>query len=295
MQLSFITSANLDKLAIYLEEMNNKPESHIGFCGEKVSEIRDTLKDEFSDLPLEKSFIVATEGQTVIGALGVDVDKDEGSAEVWGPFTSTNEDVEGEMWNTLMTSLESEVQTFMFFINKNNERATTFVEGLHAENKGSHLILKAHRDHFSSIEDNNIVRIEPQYVDSFKQLHDQLFPDTYYSGQDIIEKLKENDQHLFILKRNDTEIDGYVYFEANPEHAEGNIEFIAVSEKARNKGNATKLIQVALQTLYQYKEIEEITLCVGKTNMKAINLYLAAGFKREHELNYYVYETKSKE
>ena len=49
----------------------------------------------------------------------------------------------------------------------------------------------------------------------------------------------------------------------------------------------TQLIKAALRYLFSYKEIKEITLSVGMENVKALNLYKAAGFKVKYELSYF--------
>ncbi|MEW9502976.1 GNAT family N-acetyltransferase [Jeotgalibacillus marinus] len=46
----------------------------------------------------------------------------------------------------------------------------------------------------------------------------------------------------------------------------------------------TKLLKSALYYLFSFSENNEITLCVGLDNEKAIHLYKAAVFKVEHEL-----------
>ena len=61
---------------------------HIGYCGESKEGIYDTLTSDFSDLELANSFLVAYQDEEIIGAIGLDIDLEDRSAEVWGPFVS---------------------------------------------------------------------------------------------------------------------------------------------------------------------------------------------------------------
>lgn len=65
---------NLHQLAAFLETMNSIDASHIGYCGEEEEEIFDTLSHDFSDIDIEKSFVVAYEEDHLVGALGFDID-----------------------------------------------------------------------------------------------------------------------------------------------------------------------------------------------------------------------------
>lgn len=74
---------NLADLADFLEEMNKEECSHIGYCGENNKEIYDTLINDFSDIEVNQSIVVAYFGDRIVGALGFDIDEENKSAEVW--------------------------------------------------------------------------------------------------------------------------------------------------------------------------------------------------------------------
>ncbi|MGV3465591.1 MAG: GNAT family N-acetyltransferase, partial [Heyndrickxia sp.] len=79
----------------------------------------------------------------------------------------------------------------------------------------------------------------------------------------------------------------YIYVEANPEFGEANIEFFAVKEEFRGKGLGRRLLNIALQWLFSYENIHEVTLCVNSVNEKAIRLYQKAGFEHVHDLCFF--------
>lgn len=289
--MSIILSSpkDMDSLAQFLEEMNQNKETHIGYCGQSKNEIYHTLLQDFSDLDLSKSFAVAYEKEDLRGALGFDIDKANKSAEVWGPFIknpSKNPVLASELWEKANALSDIEINVFSFFINKENTFAQQFAINKEAVNKGSHLILKAFRDELGEVNLEQIESFRLQFKNSFTNLHEMAFPNTYFSASEIQDRLNEYNQ-LLIMTDKEKEIKGYVYVEASPVHNEGTIEYIAVSPNYRKQGIGTKLILAALAHLFSYETINEITLSVSKDNESAIKLYQASGFKEVHELVYY--------
>lgn len=280
---------DINSLAQFLEEMNQNKETHIGYCGQSKEEIYHTLLQDFSDLDITKSFAVAYDKEEIIGAVGFDIDKENKSAEVWGPFIKDlkkNPVLARALWEKANALSDIEINVFSFFINKENTFAQKFVINNGAVNKGSHLILGAFRDELGEV---NLEQIEPyslQFEDAFSSLHEMSFPNTYFSASEIYDRLNEYNQ-LLVMTDKEEKIKGYVYVEASPEHSEGAIEYIAVSPNYRKQGVGTKLIRAALAHLFSYETINEITLSVSKNNENAIKLYQAAGFKEVHELVHY--------
>lgn len=62
-------------------------------------------------------------------------------------------------------------------------------------------------------------------------MHDNVFPNTYYSGKEIIERMSSN-QKVY-TSGEDSGLKGYLNAEYNLEEQEGSIEFIGVNEKDR--------------------------------------------------------------
>ncbi|MFJ8064475.1 GNAT family N-acetyltransferase [Psychrobacillus sp. NPDC096426] len=280
---------DIEKLSLFLEEMNKKTESHIGYCGEMNEEIAHTLLHEFSDVDITQSFVVAYENEEIVGALGFDINEENKSAEVWGPFINNESQYPGladALWGKVNTLSGIELNEFSFFVNKENTFVQQFASNKKAVNKGSHLLLKAFRNDLGEVDLAQIKSYEHPYKDSFTSLHEATFTNTYYDASEILNRLSDHHQLLVMIDDN-RKIKGYVYIEASPEHKEGTIEYIAVSAEYRKQGIGTKLIRAALSYLFSFKEIEEISLIVAKVNNKAIHLYKAAGFTEVHELIYY--------
>lgn len=284
--ISLSKPRNTQELAHFISQLNTQPHQHVGYCGTVAEEIEHTLLHDFSDHPLEVSFVTAYENNSVVGAMGLDIDQESNSAEIWGPFIDHEnwEKLAKEMWDKLLNELPIPIHTFYGFYNVQNENAKMFMNQLRALNRGEHSILTIANKEFTK-QNPSIMEISQEYYEPFKALHQEMFPHAYYSAEEMISK--QNDKHKLFIAVQNGEFLGYVFCEANPEFAEGDIHFVAVTENARNRGIGRGLIEKSLQFLFSFEEMKEITLSVNSTNKAAINLYEKAGFLTQNRLNAY--------
>ena len=87
------------------------------------------------------------------------------------------------------------------------------MRNLHAKEQGRHSILVLN----NIVEHRIICNVEealPQVFEQFIALHNHVFSNTYYDGNEIIERLS-NTNKLFVSMKND-KLEGYVYVEVNP-------------------------------------------------------------------------------
>ena len=175
------------------------------------------------------------------------------------------------------------INEYQFFVNEKNTFAKKFIEGRNGFESGHHLVLRAHRNSQTEDQDKkHIKNYAASCFQSFKALHSLSFPNTYYNSEEILARVS-NDNRLIIIQHNN-ELKGYVYVEANSLQGEGAIEYIAVAPESRGQGIAKKLMKDALNHLFSYASIEEITLSVEANNKAAIALYKASGFQVKYTL-----------
>ncbi|WP_017187290.1 GNAT family N-acetyltransferase [Alkalibacillus haloalkaliphilus] len=283
LDIKVIEQEELGKVSRFIAELNHDEESHIGFCGKEQDEIAHCMKNDMDDINYTDSFIVAYEGNELVGVLGFDADFENSNAEIWGPFIVPSKwDIVFDMWNEMTDLLTSEIESLEMFPNLKNERACQFAKDVSFEKYSDESILTFERNDRHELKSDSIDEMTPAYYDDMKQLHDEAFPGAYYSGQQIIERLDE-DKKVFI-KTNDGALIGYIYVEAEPEFGDGSIEFFAVKESEKGRGVGKELLTGALKWLFTYESIQSITLCVNSTNASAINLYKKAGFQHQHDL-----------
>ncbi|WNF24957.1 GNAT family N-acetyltransferase [Mesobacillus jeotgali] len=276
----------IEVVANFISELNRVEESHIGYCGVDPLEIAYSLKEDLTDITYENSFLIAYDDEGLIGVLGFDADLENQRAEIWGPFVKDGKwDNASCLWTSMLELLPEEIISLGMFPNKENHRVLELAENLSFNRHSDQTILSFHRSRLQELEVEQLHELEEEYFPDIIQLHDQSFPETYYSGEQIIDRLNE-ERKVFIVKT-EGRFSGYIYVEAQPEFGEGSIEFFAVPASERGKGIGEKLLSAALNWFFTFESIQSITLSVSSGNRDAIGLYKKVGFEQIHELCYF--------
>lgn len=280
----------IEEIAHFIAKINSNDENHVLYCGKQVSEISYTLLNQFSDMLIEDSLTLYKENGEIKGVIGFDVNLEERTAEIWGPFIESDDqnwfEIAEKLWVESLEKIKNKVSNFLAFYNEKNDKCIKWIEKLQAKSKGTNIILTVTKGTFKNQTYHSIKRISAHYEQEFIAMHDVGFPNTYYNGTTIINRLDDNKQ-VFVFIEEDKML-GYVYVECIPEFKEGSIEFIYVSQSAREKGVGAALVNQALSFLIEENGVEEVNLCVEANNEKAVNLYIKAGFYIEHVANAYV-------
>ncbi|WP_313891815.1 GNAT family N-acetyltransferase [Psychrobacillus sp.] len=268
---------NLEELSRFLSKINKHKKSHIGYCGEKVEEIYETLKEDFVSNDGDIKFFVARSNTgEIIAAIGLDID--ESSAEVWGPFNqNASVALQHQLWELLANENQT-VQTFEFFINKENLEQQAFMNELRAKVTGEHLILEIKEEDFNRVSEIKSTPFIQSDFQAFEKLHNEIFPSTYYDAKTIAERLSDENM-LRVFKTESNELQGYAYFEVDIGMAEASLEYIGISKNVQNQGLGTMLLKEVLTKMFSYPQINEIKLCVDNTNSQANHVYIKAEFK----------------
>ncbi|PAE26508.1 GNAT family N-acetyltransferase [Bacillus sp. 7894-2] len=280
MKAEILEHSNLMQAAEFIAEMNALPECHIGYLGTSQNDIFQSLEEMNHD-PESAAFIVR-EGNALAGYLGIDSDLNKGTAELWGPFVQKNEFMR-LLWEKALHYFEGNLHTYYLFADTYNHTAAGFASknGFRLQSAQTYMELKEH-----SCNGLRKVSLLPFHRHGeFIHLHDTVFPHTYYSGKEIIEKI--NADHKVYTSDDADGLNGYLYAEYNREEKEGSIEFIGVDPCKRKKGIGKSLLEMAVHDLFVNSGAKSIKLCVGTTNEKALSIYKKAGFKVERSLNFY--------
>ncbi|KZD30439.1 acetyltransferase GNAT family [Bacillus cereus] len=237
--------SKVEDVASFIANMNKDAIHHVGYCGDEKKEVLHTILHDFSDIGWEKSFVVTYEDNKIIGVLGFDVDEVRKCAEIWGPFIKAEnwEEVALHMWKELIEKVPFHIEKFYGFYHVENNNCARLMKNLYAKEQDRHSIFILN----NIVEQRIICNVEealPQVFEQFIALHNHVFPNTYYEGNEIIERLSDTNK-LFVSMKNG-KLEGYVYVEVNPEFQEANIEFIATAENSRRKGVGERLLQKAI-------------------------------------------------
>ncbi|WP_291561541.1 MULTISPECIES: GNAT family N-acetyltransferase [unclassified Clostridium] len=283
MKLSVIGKEDLEKIAEFIAVMNMRKENHIGYCGDNKEEILEILQEDF--LP-NKSLIFLSDEKEIAAVLGVDLDIENETAEVHGPFVDVRYGVNLalKLWNNILPLIPKKINKANMFFNYKNSLAMEFSNSLDFNFKSNEFILSLNReDRIEKLSDGVRILKEDE-KDEFIKLHDSIFPNTYYSGDMIVNKINSKNK-VYIYKDKD-EILGYIYLEVCPEAQQGNIEYLGVTTNSRGCGLGVKLLNMAIDFVFSHDTIMEIILCVNCDN-EAIKLYKKCGFKEKNFLKFY--------
>ncbi|MEQ2526603.1 N-acetyltransferase [Bacillaceae bacterium CLA-AA-H227] len=283
------SSNDISEISMFISNLNSQPKHHIGYCGTDAAEIEHTLLNDFSDLAFDESFLCAYEGESLIGVLGLDYDKETAEAELWGPFISNDnwQVVANLLWDTLLKNFPFPLRKVYGFYNVESLAGKWFMDLQGAKFEGEHSIMTIPSKNISLNLPTSITidEIHDDYIQEFKALHEQEFPNAYFSAEEIISRQSE-EQKLFIAAA-EQQFYGYIFCEVTPEFSEGDIHFLAVSPTARKMGVGTQLLKKCLEFFSSFETIKEITLSVKSDNQAALKVYLNAGFYEKHRLKFF--------
>ncbi|CAK7006288.1 GNAT family N-acetyltransferase [Tissierella sp. P1] len=286
-KFTLVKEEDIKKISDFIARLNRKEESHIAYCGDDSEEIENSLKEDITDIQFDKSFVIATEENKIVGVLGFDADMERNNAEIWGPFIENGKwSIATDMWDKMLQLIPKEIVTTSMFVNNKNYNCLKLADILGFSKNSEEIILEFKRSDLNNLDEVCLIELAVEDFESMKELHDKTFPNTYYDGEEIISRLN-NHRKVFVCKEA-KELTGYIYVEAEPEFDEGSIEFFAVNESQRGKGIGCYLLTMALRWLFSFNSIDSINLCVNSKNEKAINLYKMAGFKEKHQLSYFI-------
>ncbi|REB07462.1 GNAT family N-acetyltransferase [Sporosarcina sp. BI001-red] len=282
-KIEIIDKEDIGLVSNFISKLNNSEESHIGYCGKDKNEIAQYMINDISDVNYTDSFVVAYEGNKLVGVLGFDADFEDSSAEIWGPFILSGKwDVILDMWKKMTDMLPAEIVSLEMFPNLKNTRVCQLSKKLSFEKYSDETILIFHSNNSHELKSVSIEVLTPEYHADMVHLHDKAFPSGYYSGQQILKRLDDYKKVFIIIRKG--RFCGYIYVEAEPEFGEASIEFFAVESSERGNGIGGQLLTGALKWLFTFKDMDSITLCVNSANENAINLYKKVGFKHLHDL-----------
>jgi ribosomal protein S18 acetylase RimI-like enzyme len=200
----------------------------------------------------------------------------------WGWGRDSWSAIADQLWQAAQALLPNGLREHELFYNIHNADGIAFAERHAFPLHGDALIFRFGRASLASLPAAEARELTDEHSAAFQALHAQLFPRTYLSGRQILERI--NEQHkLFAIVESDALL-GYAYAEILAEFGEGNLEFIGVSEQARGKGVGGRLMAAALNWMFSFPNMNEIFLTTNLTNTAAIGLYRKVGFQLLHTM-----------
>ena len=230
----------------------------------------------------EMAWAVLRKHDEAAAAMGAEFDPESGRAWLRGPFAGSDWDSTAPaLWSKLQTALPDGITRFDSFLNVENLRGAAFYETVgfaprirvhiyRAESSNRPAPSRAGSDH-------PIQPMAARHHQAFARLHDAIFPNTYYTGSQIIGL--QDERHRVWVRSEGNSVAGYIYTTDEEWGEEGLIEFLGVAETERGRGIGGSLLRTALAWLFEERGLPAVGLSVDDDNVNARGLYERVGFK----------------
>ncbi|MBC8503705.1 MAG: GNAT family N-acetyltransferase [Anaerolineales bacterium] len=272
-------------IAKLIDQLNQSPQSqciHSG-TGESVESLIAEMEKWHESG--EILFVIAMQSDQLIGAMGCEFESDGQRGWLRGPFSKNSlAGIASKMYDQLRAALPSAICRLDSFLNIENTVGQSFYEQIGFERKGhSHVYVAPQPSLSSPLYQTKVIHCIPLdegTQDGFADLHDIIFPRTYYNGKQITEQLDDNHRvWVYVLEGN---VLGYLYAIIEPWADEGYVEFLGVREDARGQGIGGALLNISLAWFFGEREMPQVGLTVSDENVNARGLYKRVGFRLKY-------------
>jgi ribosomal protein S18 acetylase RimI-like enzyme len=275
-----LDDVNLDAAISFITRLNQIKAHSIGYLSQSVREIAADVTA--IQAPDGYGFIMVSDLGQLIGLLGLEFDIELGRSWLYGPLVEYEDwdAIADQLYEAVMATLPSEIRDQEIYCHKENIRVQEFArrQGFIFYSEGAVLTLGVGEKGY--LPNSNSLKFVEEYTDQFIVLHARLFPNTYYSGEQLIKLAEDDDKHLFVHLLDDNLV-GYTFIQGREAYRDGYIDFLGVDEQFRHQGIGMSLISSALNWFFQLPYVEKVTLTVNTENTTAMAIYQGLGFKIE--------------
>lgn len=261
---------------------NQKPERQC--LHSSIGETPESTLEEMIKWHNQGEFILVSAQQegVLVGTIGSEFDEALGRGWLWGPMALSQDwpNLFEDLYVFLQGFLPTSIRQFDVFLNQSNKRAINFyLENGYHEDTVAH-VYQSSAPNKSLNHDSCCVEMQLEHHEGFAELHNSIFPGTYFSAQRMIEMIGE-DRKVFLYTEGN-EVLGYVSPVVLADAVGGEIDFLGVREDARRRGIGRILLQRALSWLFEEKNVTPVTLTVLSRNVEARSLYESVGFRLKY-------------
>jgi ribosomal protein S18 acetylase RimI-like enzyme len=280
---------HFEEMVNFVMHLNGDDAHHIGFFGEGEADVRSSLAECL--IPPTEGFQLAYDEDRLAGIFGVDADAEIGRAWLFGPLVehANWHSVADELYAASMKIIPDGISEQDLFCDVRNLNVAVFAERhgfpLRSENAVVTLERVDYKRSASPTSSFSIIDYSPEFFEQFEQCHNLLFPTTYFTARQIVEKL-DSTRRLF-LGLEDGKMKGYHFCKVETDARSGYIDFIGVDESMRGRGLGATLLAAGIDWMLSFPEPDKISLTVNADNVPALKLYNNFGFVTERVLRGY--------
>ncbi len=280
---------DLDRISMFISRLQQEKESVIGYFDRTPEEIKVYLEE--LEPGWKDTTLMLVENDKIIGIIIAEYDIELQRVWIHGPMIDLSNQLEwdslaDELYANILKIIPFEIIDYELYGEKSNVNLRKLAERLNYKTTEPSCVLSFSREKITNLPFLSGNPITEKYFDQFKKYHSEIFPNTYYSGQQILNMVNETNQ-VFIESQNE-DLTGFINGKLDKSTNQGYIEFVGVRKSSRRQGSGRKLVIAILHWLFNtFVQINEAKLTVSETNTPAFNLYTSLGFMVEQSLQGY--------
>nr|AOR51034.1 GCN5 family acetyltransferase [uncultured bacterium pAX1] len=282
---------HFEAMVAFVVRLNSDDAHHIGFFGEGEADVRSSLAE--CVIPPVEGFQLAYDGDRLVGVSGVDADPEISRAWLYGPLVEHEDwhSVADELYAASLKVIPDGIREQDLFCDVRNSNLAAFAErhgfSVRSENAVVSLKRSDYKKPASKDIQFSVIDYSGEFFEQFERCHGLLFPTTYFTARQIVEKLDAT-RRLFLGLENG-EMKGYHFCKVESEACSGYIDFIGVDESLRGRGLGAILLAAGIDWMLSFPEVGKISLTVNADNIPALKLYKNFGFVTERVMRGYRY------
>lgn len=281
MEIRAFLPQELDTLAEFAAVLNGSPATGSAFCCARPGQIR----ADFAENMLT-SLATWQDGQPV-GLLSCYYDREKSGADCTlliapdADYAKTAAALFARMRDMVGRKVK-----YTFYFPAENAAQAAFLKALGARRQVNEYLLGAEKETFTPPPSPWGVRpLERGEEEAFAALHDEVFPNLYANGQDL---LNARGKGRFVFVTDEAGPNAYGVLLVREGDACAVAEIIGVREGFRGQGRGRAILAALAQQAFETFGAGRVELIVDSDNRKALSLYTAAGFELKQENYCYI-------
>ena len=277
----------VDELVQFVARLNSDDAHHIGFFGEGEADVRASLAECL--IPPAEGFVMAYEGDQLVGVFGVDADPEINRSWLFGPLVDHADwhEIADRLYAKVLPRVPVDIRDYDLFCDVQNTRMDAFAarHGFPITSENAILTLMREQYQPSAKRQAQIIAYQQDFAEQLEKLHKILFPTAYFTARQMVER--NNESHRLMLAIDGNQLLGYHFCKIEPEAESGYVDFIGTDSSARGRGIGADLLTTGVEWMLSAPTTKKISLTVNADNVAARALYEKFGFLTERIMRGY--------
>src|SRR5215208_776073 len=218
--------------------------------------------------PTRRGFMMAYEDDQLIGTFGVDADPEVNRAWLFGPLIAHTDwyTIADQLYASVVSLIPVHIRDYDLFCDVQNAHIDGFAlkHGFPLTSENAVLLLSREAYRPSAKKETQVTTYQEQLFDQFEKLHNTLFPNTYLTARQIVEKRNKDHQLFFAVEGSN--LLGYHFCKIEPESESGYVDFIGTDASTRQRGIGADLLASGLDWMLSAPATQKIRLTVNVDN-----------------------------